>query len=385
MATGVPEIPTDSEAPETRKRFREEVRRSSHTTGVVAGVVAIIAFPAWIAFDWLVVPSQAADFGLIRLFAVVPLALLWGGLFTDLGRRRPELLILGMVSVIEIAIALMIAQLDSNHAAYALGFTSALFASAFLLIWPPRYSVAVVVISLAALALSWVFVGDGASGSEIATVAFFVITASVVSIAAQMIRERESFGEFEVKVELEREQERTRNLVAELERQSHEDALSGLANRRAWDDALERECARAERASYTFSVLLCDVDRLKLINDDGGHAAGDEVIRRIAAVLAQRVRRADLAARIGGDEFAILLAGADLERAGAFAEEVRAEIERQQPPPERLDPVTTSIGVAEWQDDADDPDALMARADRRLYVAKSTRNSVATSVDIHVA
>lgn len=367
------------------ERFREEVRRNTHLTGIVGGVVAIIAFPAWAAFDWLVAPELAPEFTAIRIFSVVPIALFWGALFSDYGKRRPEMLMLGMLSIIEIAIAVMIARLDSDHAAYALGFSTALFASAFLLIWPPSYTISLVGISLAALGGSWVLVGDGAAASEIATVAFFAGTASVIAVAGQMIRERSSYREFAIRIELEQEQERSRRLVEELEQLTREDALTGLGNRRAWDEALALECARAERGVSTFSVLLCDIDRLKLINDNHGHAVGDSLIRAIAEVIGARVRSADVAARIGGDEFAILLAGSDLGSAASLAESIRSSVEAELPPIGGVQKPTVSIGVADWEGEGDGAEALMLRADRRLYVAKSARNSVATSIDMRAA
>lgn len=368
-------------AEDLSSRFREEVRRNARTTGLIAGVVAIVCFPAWSAFDWLVVPEKAPEFTAIRIFSVIPIALLWGALFTRAGRRRPELLILGMLSIIQLAIALMIGRLESDFAAYALGFSAALFGSAFLLTWPARYSAALVAISFCGLVLLWILPSGGVSGSEFATVAFFVFTASIVTIVGQVIRQRASFREFSVRVELEGEQERSRLLVDELETLSREDGLTGIANRRAWDEALELECGRAERDGRALSVVLCDIDRLKDLNDIHGHAVGDAVIRATAEVIASRARAADVAARIGGDEFAILLAGTDLKRAAILAESLRARIESLQL---EVD-VTVSVGVAEWEREGDAASALMLRADRRLYAAKHQRNSVATSVDIKAA
>jgi diguanylate cyclase (GGDEF)-like protein len=138
------------------------------------------------------------------------------------------------------------------------------------------------------------------------------------------------------------------------------DALTGLANRRNWDDQLARAIAHAERTHETLSVALCDVDGLKEINDREGHAAGDELLRGIAERWRADARAADLIARIGGDEFAILLPGAD----EVAAQDVVARLVGVLPPS-----TSVSFGIAEW-DLREDALDLMARADLRMYDAK---------------
>jgi len=146
------------------------------------------------------------------------------------------------------------------------------------------------------------------------------------------------------------------------------DALTGLANRRSWDDQLTRAIAHAERTHETLSVAVCDVDCLKEINDRGGHAAGDELLRGIADRWRADARAADLIARIGGDEFAVLLPGADEAGAHDVVERLVGLL------PEGI---SVSFGVAEW-DLREDAVGLMARADLRMYDEKrrgKTRSS----------
>lgn len=138
------------------------------------------------------------------------------------------------------------------------------------------------------------------------------------------------------------------------------DALTGLANRRSWDDQLVRAIAHAERTNETLSVAVCDVDRLKELNDRSGHAAGDDLLRGIAERWRADARAADLIARIGGDEFAILLPGADEAGAQDVVERLVATL-----PPE----ASVSFGIAEW-DLREDAVGLMARADLRMYDEK---------------
>jgi diguanylate cyclase (GGDEF)-like protein len=149
-------------------------------------------------------------------------------------------------------------------------------------------------------------------------------------------------------------------LFATMTEHASTDALTGLANRRSWDDQLGRAIAHAERTHETLSVAVCDVDGLKEINDRRGHAAGDELLRGIAERWRSDARAADLIARIGGDEFAVLLPGAD----EAGAQDVVERLIRTLPAGSSV-----SFGIAEW-DLREDAVGLMARADLRMYDEK---------------
>ena len=149
-------------------------------------------------------------------------------------------------------------------------------------------------------------------------------------------------------------------LFATMTEHASTDALTGLANRRSWDEQLARAIAHAERTHETLSVAVCDVDGLKELNDRRGHAAGDELLRAIAERWRADARAADLIARIGGDEFAVLLPGAD----EAGAQDVVERLIGTLP-----DGASVSFGIAEW-DLREDGGGLMARADLRMYDEK---------------
>jgi len=164
---------------------------------------------------------------------------------------------------------------------------------------------------------------------------------------------------------------------AELRRLAAEDPLTGLANRGAFSEALGREVARARRHGGPLSLAVLDVDHFKAVNDRYGHAAGDQVLRGLAHAIAPLVRAEQLVARIGGEEMALLLPEVPLEKASAFAEKLRALVEGRGFVHEgdRI-AVTVSIGVAALAA-GDDAEALLGRADARLYDAKRAgRNRV---------
>ena len=128
------------------------------------------------------------------------------------------------------------------------------------------------------------------------------------------------------------------------------DALTGIANRRHFDRALEREVRRARRDAQPLSLVFLDLDEFKLFNDSYGHTRGDEVLRKVAQTLDETFRRGgDLVARYGGEEFAVVLPGVDGRRAGLYAERLRRRIWRLAIPynaSQLTDRVTISGGVA---------------------------------------
>ena len=156
------------------------------------------------------------------------------------------------------------------------------------------------------------------------------------------------------------------------------DHLTGLANRRAFFETAELEVGRWKRQPRALSLIMIDVDHFKAVNDTYGHPAGDAVLRGLAATLAATFREVDLVARIGGEEFVVLLPSAELAGAAAVADRVRRKIEAQvidaAGVPLRC---TVSAGVATMSADVADLAGLMKRADQALYAAKgSGRNRV---------
>jgi diguanylate cyclase (GGDEF)-like protein len=159
------------------------------------------------------------------------------------------------------------------------------------------------------------------------------------------------------------------------------DGLTGLYNRRAFDEQLRHAVGYADRQKGPLGLVLLDIDHFKRLNDTFGHPAGDAALRHTAHVVEDHLRRADEAARFGGEEFALILPGTDEAGTVRLAERVRGAVEKAQLVFEgaRLS-VTVSLGVAVWPSDGEDEEALIAAADRALYAAKEAgRNRVATA------
>ena len=173
-------------------------------------------------------------------------------------------------------------------------------------------------------------------------------------------------------------------LLERTERRSLHDDLTGLPNRRYFEEILQREFGRAQRTRRPLSIINFDLDRFKAVNDEHGHAVGDEVLRSFAGLLSRQVRSIDLPVRYGGEEFVVLLPDTDKDGAQRAAEKVRLATEelrlgrrgatREQRHELRL---TVSAGVASFPEDGLGPEILLRRADQAMYLAKSLgRNQV---------
>jgi len=160
---------------------------------------------------------------------------------------------------------------------------------------------------------------------------------------------------------------------ARLGQQNLTDALTGIPNRRAYDQKLQEEHARARRTRSALSLLLIDIDLFKQYNDTFGHPAGDAALQSVARVLLSSLRAYDFLARYGGEEFAIILPSTDLSDAIVVAERVRGLVANSEFPHRKF---TVSIGVAKLDHDSD-LKAMVQSADNGLYRAKATgRNKV---------
>jgi diguanylate cyclase (GGDEF)-like protein len=182
------------------------------------------------------------------------------------------------------------------------------------------------------------------------SIAFLTLTAMIGIVVAVVLRLRE----------------RNERLVATLRETATCDSLTGVLNRGAFEEHLRAERARSLRNGRPYAVAIIDVDHFKLVNDEHGHAAGDAALVRLAALVRANTRAGDVFARVGGEEFALLLADTDLEQAAVLAEGLRGLVRRET----AYDPVplAVSIGVA-----AADPEGqadVMLAADRALYGAK---------------
>ena len=169
---------------------------------------------------------------------------------------------------------------------------------------------------------------------------------------------------------------RVHRQARQLELLAHLDGLTGVPNRRSWDDALTRELARARRSGEPVVVGLLDLDFFKKFNDAYGHQAGDLLLKEAAAAWRAHLRDSDVLARYGGEEFGVVIAGLPAEEAIAIVSRLRPATPRGQ---------TFSAGLAQW-DGHESADELVGRADEALYLAKEAgRDRVLLAQDVTLA
>jgi diguanylate cyclase (GGDEF)-like protein len=158
-----------------------------------------------------------------------------------------------------------------------------------------------------------------------------------------------------------------------LQEEARTDPKTGLANMKHFSEACAMEIDRASRFRRPLSVLMADLDHLREINNTRGHLAGDQVIRRVAEAIRRAVREYDMAARFGGDEFAVLMPESSLADAVVVAERIRREVESLSDTPAagQSAPVTVSVGVAHFPRDGKTATDLLQAADRAVYQAKA--------------
>ena len=162
---------------------------------------------------------------------------------------------------------------------------------------------------------------------------------------------------------------RTKSRLDALAADAASDGLTGLVNRRRLDEQAEELVALARRHGRPLAFLMIDLDGFKAINDSGGHAAGDDALRAVAAATRRACRASDVIGRYGGDEFAVLAPETDVAGALALAERLRRQLNEAAAPANVPTP-RVSVGIAVWEPDMRDTAALYAAADDALYEAK---------------
>ncbi|HEU5104560.1 MAG TPA: diguanylate cyclase [Solirubrobacterales bacterium] len=171
--------------------------------------------------------------------------------------------------------------------------------------------------------------------------------------------------------------------IQELERQASQDSLTGLNNRRRFEEDLAAAMARSRRDGSTGALLMLDIDEFKRVNDSRGHPAGDRLIQEVAAVLRQRTRESDTLARLGGDEFAVILPRCSQGEAQLAAEAIATSVRAHRTEQEG-DQVTVSIGIAIFGEDPRTSVAsVVSEADTAMYAAKDEGRDTVRVFDPH--
>lgn len=344
--------------PRTSGRPEADDASAYGLAGAVAGwmfVAAAVLAAFLAATPGLSLPASSTRAEKVVVFAVSGVAAALGVSILAFGRRMPRrvLYAVPLVTSVLICIPLAVARTSAPT-------------GQILLVWPVLFAgyllpERVARLSLAVAAGSFTVVAVRA-GTERALASWIAVVTSLCLVYFLTVSMRRHIN----------------TLLDALGEQALTDALTGLANRRSFIGHLDRQIAAHRRNGRPFAVWFIDVDHFKRINDTHGHPAGDRALTKLAGFLSGRVRRSDVVARIGGEEFAVVLPDTTLSQAAERAQLFRSDIEENAR--EWPDPLTISIGVAAAPDVAADVDSLLSAADQALYAAKeSGRNTVRTA------
>ncbi len=264
------------------------------------------------------------------------------------------------------SIGVLLSTLGALHGQGITPFAILLMVVCFLL--HGQFVLMICIVTFAWLALSALLITT--SESEVYSPSIAIgFTSGVACILIAYVTEKMRVHQFEVITEL-----NTKN--KQLQLLSSQDHLTGLLNRRSFDQVLEQEMARSERFGHPLSLLLIDIDDFKGVNDTFGHVHGDEVIKRIAQSIKMHVRDVDFVGRLGGDEFVVLLIETDKHYSLQVADRMRIEVSKVVNEAENV--VSISIGHAQYAGES--LSAFLVRADQALYKAKEAGKNKVRSI-----
>lgn len=344
-----------------------------------AALMAVFAVPDYLAL------GAVPNFWILAAYRGVFALLLLGA--AEAFKRRPTLALEGYVLVglalLGYSFFFLLYGLRPDIRAFNTGAIMVIQVMLFLFV-PVRVAMAAPVALFGAIGATLSVWATTADASVKVGTAFLVALPAVLGYAAALRQQKTERLEFllrrqllDANRELKDEVVRRVALQGELERQAFTDLLTGLPNRRALAERFATESARAQRRSEPLSLAMFDLDHFKRVNDTHGHAGGDAVLRGVGEVCARSFRGADMAARVGGEEFAVLLPDVDLQRAGTVLQRFN-DLLAATPAMvgDQAVAVTATAGVAQHQP-GEDLNALMARADAAMYAGKQAgRNRV---------
>ncbi|HEY3475040.1 MAG TPA: GGDEF domain-containing protein [Anaerolineales bacterium] len=333
----------------------------------LAALLLIFLFPLFWIVDWVALPRWAMVTLWLRLLGILYSLSVWLATFRlkHLIYRHTNAVAISLGLLIGWLIAIMAWLDDGYESPYYAGLNLVILGASFLFAWPLRLSMGfnalLYGVYMAPLLFGSIAVDD--PGFAITNQSFLVSTILITIVAQQyrLAQERRDY------ISTQHQQ----ILLRHAEVLAATDPLTGLYNRRQFFSLGAYELPRARRLNQHLSILAIDVDYFKKINDTHGHLMGDELLCSAAKIFQSNLREQDILARIGGDEFVVLLPDTNLYEAASVAERIRLSTEGLLIQSEQYSArVTISIGVATLAPDMPDLDALLSRCDEALYAAK---------------
>ncbi|MDD3350066.1 MAG: GGDEF domain-containing protein [Eubacteriales bacterium] len=344
--------------------------------------------------EWRYFPINCYLGLLVLLFVLMSVSLIYYCVIGKTPQKNAGLIQFGAVSLMFFFLAWSgaISLLDQFSSGHVTIYSAGIMLSALIFYLSPKIVIPVCLVMHSLFLLGMFMVQDSAdlrlSNTLLSTAILFV------SLLTSWNNYNGRLDYFRRRAQIEKKNQQLLKLNRELElanqeleKRSATDALTGLNNRRMFEEAMRKEWERCRRYSITLSVIMLDVDHFKYFNDHYGHQTGDYCLHQIGTLLARTVRFAsDIVARYGGEEFIIALPYTDSEKAAALAERIRSEVERLKIKHEASavsDHVTVSIGVSTTiPSEETSSDELIYAADMALYEAKDKNRNCVIAVEV---
>jgi diguanylate cyclase (GGDEF)-like protein len=346
----------------------ESILQRRNVVGLrLAALLICLLFPIFWILDWIILPDWVRLTFWLRLLGILYSLGIWIATFrrSEMVYRYTNRLGFSLGILISWLITIM-AWLDMGYESpYYAGLNLVILGCSFLFAWPLRLAIAFNALLygfyMAPLLSGSIPIND--PGVAI-TNQFFLLSTVLISVIAQQHRLAQEKKDY---LAIRQHQE----LLQQAETLAATDPLTGVSNRRQFFTRGSYELGHARILNKPLSVLAIDIDHFKQINDTHGHQIGDELLRAAAQIFQANLRHEDTLARIGGDEFMVLLPSTDIHEAASVAERIHLAMQSQPIQTTRLPlQVTVSVGVAPLTEDIPDLDALLLRTDEALYAAK---------------
>ena len=347
--------------------FESMLRRRNVACLRLAALLVSILFPIFWILDWVVMPDWVKLTFWLRLLAILYSLGIWIATFRrgEWVYRYTDHLGFSLGILISWLITIMTWLDQGYEAPYYAGLNLVILGCSFLFAWPLRLAIVFNALLygfyMAPLLIGVIPIHD--PGVAL-TNQFFLVSTILISVIAQQYRLTQEKKDY---LAIQQHQA----LLQRAEALAATDPLTSLYNRRQFFTRGAYELGHARILNKPLSTLAIDIDYFKQINDTHGHQVGDEILRAAAHVFQSCLRQDDILARIGGDEFMVLLPSTDLDEAASVAERIRLAIQGRSIQTARLSlQLTVSVGVAPLTEEIVDLDALLRRTDEALYAAK---------------
>lgn len=358
-------------------KYLSSVQGLAHIGSILTGLIMLAFSVVASIFDYLFLPDKIEMFLNIRLLTIVLTAVCISLLaLVPWAKKHSKFFLFPILLIDTMASIWMLTHSGIYLPIYLIRYVQVIFAISFYRISFGIFAIA----SLLTMTLIWLWMSPQISSNYFYLIAYYLIGTSIISITAAYLVEVYRFRSFIVTQDLIKEKASNNALLKELEKVSKTDELTKIANRRQWQEKISQYWDDKKQ----FGIALIDIDKFKQVNDQSGHKAGDAALIEIAKTMQKLCTENDLAARLGGDELAILFSEKEFTEIYKICRELNHNVSLIKFKEYPKVSLSISIGIAIKEANDISYSVIMHRADEQLYLAKNNRGSICF-IDKHLS